>query len=1810
MKNYYNSLRTRIFLNCEKMYLTIFILFATIFAQGQTTLISPTGDGGFQNGSTFSSNGWTVSNSANNPWLVGTLGAGTPMAGNKAFISNDAGVTNAYTPANNALNYFYRDVTVPVGESKIALTFNWAQQGETSFDIWQVYTCPTSTVPTGAAAHPGSGQLLVPAALIGATCYAGGVPATGVQTTNLFLPSTLAGTTFRIVFSWKNETGGTQPPASIDNISLVSSLPSTFTAAANGGLWSSPATWVGGVVPTAADSAIIPNGTSVTIDSVTSVNNVTIAGQLNQIATLNVIGNLTIGATGKYYPHTATTGQTINVGGDFINNGYANLAMPSSTLIFNGSQVGGSTAQTFGGTGSFLGNASGGLIRALSFQTTGTSTINTTQNLIVTAGYSITAGSVNTNAKLTIDNTAQVFGQALNTQVNNAYISNMGAGYVNAPIVFGRAANLWVPSATATINTYTFSGNNVYLVTAAGAYDAAVAPTHTAGNIANGTATLLWVGNTGNLGNPMQTTATTLGTQYFYGDNLYVCTVAGVFSATAPPVHLSGTAVSGAATFLYVGSAAKASLNHDATTQTVRSINIINSGAGYSAFPSAAISPNGGVAPTTVSVAFVVLIQSIQGGAIVTTAKSGVATISGGLTINSNQGASAFSGVGNVVATNGGVNYTTLPTVGFSGPTAVNLVTNGGTAYTTAPTITVSGGTLVSATPLTTASFSIIVAQGQVVSVYLTGAATYSVPPTLTITGGGGSGATLEFPANCWPAATAVLGSNGQITNFTMTNAGFGYSAAPTVGVGIVTATSTGGTFTTVASGISARIALYNLSYGWFLPAVASVVNNEGAEVPSNRKINNYTINNATGANFTGNLLLFSATPLTLTAGVSNFGASNVTFANPNYAGLTGSTTTNINANAIVLNTPGGSLTRTFPFDASLVAVLGTGSLNTGSTVTTLTATRTAPATGTVTGGGSTTGTRAYRLQTNAGAVYGTLPTVTLNYNGNDGLASDNASLFIAQAAALSGVWTVRTVAAAAGALPATGNRVTATTAPGPIVPTTDDYYAWTSTLVTYQSTTSGNWNNGSTWLGGVVPPTGACEQVFIMNGHNVTVNSAGNAAKSLTINTGGTLTVASGDLTVGCVDKNNLLINNGTLTVSGGILNVNGSVLNSNGSTFNQSAGDIIVDGNSGSAATSLPITVDMFSFGTSVTNYASGNVNVSGGNLKIVNPHFVGTANSSGGAAFSFRAATTGRIFGVAHNTTFGPATQASTATFGYFVDCYVNSALFMFGTVNVNGGTGSLAVQTNAVSGGGGLNCGGDLNISTGSELLDLNSAGGGVSVGGNVTNNGTFTQTNTTGLRLGLMTGTNGTTFGVTTVAQTIGGSGVFRNLASADTAKLTSLNVNNSNAIGVTLNTPLSVSGTTTLTLGKVNTTNTNLLTLGTATTAGTLVGGSATAYVVGPLSRRFAVRASSGTYDQTTLYPVGKSSAYLPVHLAPTTTVAGLNLRAESFTTNAGTFVNPIIALGSNRWEVSAIAGTFTDIFIRENDAAVVATDEILQSPTAGGIYSRILPVVTTTVAGATLTTATAMVVADFTGFLSYGKPCTTPPAPTGAATQSFCGTGKTIADLVVTPLTGHTIKWYDLATAGTQLPTSTVLVTGTNYYASQISTAGGCESITRLNVGVTVTNVNNGVTLALDTFTASQSGASYQWFTCPGNVVIPGATNQTFTATSSGDYGVTVTLAGCSVDSSCVTYTTLGLENNIMNTFNIYPNPISDILNIQHYSDINKITIYNMLGQQVLTKNVSATSTQIDMSALTNGTYLVKVEAGSVSKTIKVFKK
>jgi hypothetical protein len=192
---------------------------------GASLLINPYGDGGFESGGSLGANGWTVVNSGTNAWTMGTLPTG--FTNNAAYISNNGGAAWAFTNTSVTASHIYKDITFPAGQSDITLSFNWKAQGESSsWDAIIVYTCPTSITPISSS-PTGTGN---------AATWTGGSPTalgsqlwlqgTNTQTFSICLPASFAGTTQRIVITWKNDgSGGTNPPAAVDNIALVAVTP-------------------------------------------------------------------------------------------------------------------------------------------------------------------------------------------------------------------------------------------------------------------------------------------------------------------------------------------------------------------------------------------------------------------------------------------------------------------------------------------------------------------------------------------------------------------------------------------------------------------------------------------------------------------------------------------------------------------------------------------------------------------------------------------------------------------------------------------------------------------------------------------------------------------------------------------------------------------------------------------------------------------------------------------------------------------------------------------------------------------------------------------------------------------------------------------------------------------------------------------------------------------------------------------------------------------------------------------------------------------------------------------------------------------------------------------------------------------------------------------------------------------------------------------------------------------------------------------------------------------------------------------------
>ena len=227
------NLRTQ-FRELVSTWVLCLLLLVTVGVSAQTTLISPTGAGGFENGTTFADNGWTTVNAATNTWQVGTA-PGWFSGSRGAYISSDSGTSWTYNNGIAQRSHFYRDVTFPAGETSITLTFDLRINGnDGNWDNMQVYLANTTVTPTTSGP---TGQNTTSTTWPGYTDGTTGfyllrrngtsIPTSTTTVTYTFTTAQAtyaAGNTRRLIFTWKNDgTGGSNPPASVDNISLVSS---------------------------------------------------------------------------------------------------------------------------------------------------------------------------------------------------------------------------------------------------------------------------------------------------------------------------------------------------------------------------------------------------------------------------------------------------------------------------------------------------------------------------------------------------------------------------------------------------------------------------------------------------------------------------------------------------------------------------------------------------------------------------------------------------------------------------------------------------------------------------------------------------------------------------------------------------------------------------------------------------------------------------------------------------------------------------------------------------------------------------------------------------------------------------------------------------------------------------------------------------------------------------------------------------------------------------------------------------------------------------------------------------------------------------------------------------------------------------------------------------------------------------------------------------------------------------------------------------------------------------------------------------
>ena len=159
-------------------------------------------------------------------------------------------------------------------------------------------------------------------------------------------------------------------------------------------------------------------------------------------------------------------------------------------------------------------------------------------------------------------------------------------------------------------------------------------------------------------------------------------------------------------------------------------------------------------------------------------------------------------------------------------------------------------------------------------------------------------------------------------------------------------------------------------------------------------------------------------------------------------------------------------------------------------------------------------------------------------------------------------------------------------------------------------------------------------------------------------------------------------------------------------------------------------------------------------------------------------------------------------------------------------------------------------------------------------------------------------------------------------------------------------------------------------------------------------------------------------------------------------------------------------------------------------------------------------------------------------------------------------------------------------------------------------NSNLTTLHIQNGANhLLAGTFTGGIN--TYARFRADNNssltcIFVDNATDANNGVNDYVDWQIDATATFVQDEAAC---DALGYEDLVSLGFEIYPNPVKDVLYLRATEKINQIHIYNMLGQEVKRILPSASSIEINLSNLPNGAYFIKAQIGMHNGTYKIIK-
>jgi hypothetical protein len=216
--------------------------------------------------------------------------------------------------------------------------------------------------------------------------------------------------------------------------------------------------------------------------------------------------------------------------------------------------------------------------------------------------------------------------------------------------------------------------------------------------------------------------------------------------------------------------------------------------------------------------------------------------------------------------------------------------------------------------------------------------------------------------------------------------------------------------------------------------------------------------------------------------------------------------------------------------------------------------------------------------------------------------------------------------------------------------------------------------------------------------------------------------------------------------------------------------------------------------------------------------------------------------------------------------------------------------------------------------------------------------------------------------------------------------------------------------------------------------------------------------------------------------------------------------------------------------------------------------------------------------------------------ANAGRDTITCAGTGVLIG---IPPVAGYTYSWSPNIWLSSPSSSQTIAnPPGTTNYHLKVSTAGdACSAMDTVVVKVIPLPSPPSISQSGSQLTASSS-PGYQWYN--NNVLIPNATNPTYTPTSSGTYSVRAVFNGClSAVSNSISVVITAVNDPVLDRqVQITPNPVHDKLYISSPASnrVFDLTLLDISGVKIFTKTEFRNTLEVDMKMYSAGTYVVRL--------------